>query len=72
MTEVSLADDVVPIAPTDLGLADVTLALEVPHDLLHRPLGDPDRLRHVSHAGIRVSGQGDQHVCVIGEERPLA
>lgn len=71
MTEVGSADHLIPVAATHLLLAQVPLPHQIAHDLLHRPLGDPDRIRDITHPRVRVQCQRDQHVPMIGQEHPL-
>ena len=72
MTEVSSSDHGVVVAPTHLRPLEVSLIHEVVDDLLHGPLGDPDRLRHVASAGVWIPRQRDQDVPVVGQEGPAA
>lgn len=66
------SDDGVAVAPPHLRLLDVSLLHQVVDELLHGPLGDPDRFCHIARAGVRIPGKRDQHVPVVGQEGPLA
>lgn len=72
VAEVRVADDGVPVPPADLRLAQVAPVDQVAHDLLDRPLGDPDGVGDVAHPGVPVAAQGDEHVPVVGQEGPPA
>jgi hypothetical protein len=72
VTEVGSADHLVTVAAAHLLLAQVPLPHQIAHDLLHRPLSDPDRIRDITHPGVRVQCQRDQDVPMIGQEHPLS
>ena len=72
MTEVGSSDHLITVPPAHLLLVQVPLMHQIAHDLLHRPLGDPDSARYVTHPGVRVQRQRDQDVPMVRQERPLS
>jgi hypothetical protein len=66
------AEHDVGVAAADLAAAQVARGLEVAEDQLHRALGDPDGLGDVAQPGVAVTPHDQQHVGVVGEERPGA
>ena len=44
--------------------------LEVAHDLHRRAFGDADEIGDVADAQVRSAGDREEHVGVVGEERP--
>ena len=65
-----IGDDVVAI-PTPFAMAGETPGhLQVLHDALHGTLRDPDLVGEIAQSQLRVAGQADEHVAVVGEERP--
>lgn len=70
MAEGVAAVDVISIAPALPFASDVAVFLEVDDDLHCRALGDPDEFGHFSEAKVGRTGNRQQDVGVIGEERP--
>ena len=58
------------VASTDPGALDVAVGDEVGDDRLGRPLGDAHPGGDVTTADLRVGGDADEDVAVVGEERP--
>jgi hypothetical protein len=52
------------------GLLEVTRLLQVDHNPLHGSLSYPNEIRNIPHPGTGISGDAQQHVRMIGQERP--
>lgn len=61
----------VVVAPARPHPGQVPAVAKVGHDSLGRPFGDPDAGSNVSQPDGRVGGYAEQHVPVVGHERPL-
>jgi hypothetical protein len=59
--------EVAPALPTSLDIAGV---LQVTEDLVRVALGNACSRRNFPHARMRPLGKGEQHLGVIGDERP--
>ncbi len=70
VTQLLIRQDFVVVLPTDFLSADEPLVFEVLHNPLDRPFGDADFQRDFPEYQIGIAVQRDQHVRVIGEERP--
>nr|WP_232222667.1 hypothetical protein [Knoellia flava] len=70
VTEGLLAPHHIAVPAADPEADDDPRALEVGHDLLHRPLRDADARRDVPEEDVGVPRQAHEHVPVVGEERP--
>ena len=70
MTQVRVVSDVISVAPPVLVLEDVALFDELAHDLLHCPLRDSDHVSDVTHPGVRIGGEHDEHVPIVRQKRP--
>ena len=57
VTEVGSADHLIAVAATHLLLAQVPPPHQISHDLLHCALSNPDRVRYITHPGVRVQCQ---------------
>ena len=66
----AVGDDVVAIASPFAMAREASSRFEVVHDALHRTLGDADLLGEISETEPRITGEADEHVAVVGEERP--
>jgi hypothetical protein len=60
----------VMIAPPSVFAGHVAALDEVSDDLLSRAFGDSDGLSYVAQAHVAVTGDGEQHLGVVGDERP--
>ncbi len=70
MTHRPIGGDVVAVA-TALAVARETAGgFEVVDDALDSALGDTDLLGKIAQPQLRVASKTDQHVTVVGEERP--
>jgi hypothetical protein len=67
-----LAVDLVPISTPHTLSRDETRLDEVGDDPLHRSLRDPDVLRDVAQAHVRVLRDAEQDLGVVRDERPAA
>jgi len=67
----SLVDGVV-VSPSAALTAKVAVALEVVDDLGSGALGDAHEVGDLPEAEIRCARDGEEHVGVVGEERPRA
>ena len=66
----SVGHDVVAV-PTTLSVArQAACCFEIFHDPLHGALGDSDLIGKIAQPQLRVTSKADQHVAVVGEERP--
>jgi hypothetical protein len=70
MTERQVVVDLVAVPPALPEPLDVARLFEIGHDPLHRTLGDADEIGDVAHAHLRLPGDAEEHVGVVGEERP--
>ncbi len=61
--------DVAPTYPTPGQIAAVD---KVTHDAVRGPLCDPHTFSDTAQRDIALSGHADQHVPVVGQERPIA
>ena len=68
----TIEDDVVPVASTLTVSSDAPGGFEIVHDSLYCSLGDADLVGEVTQAQPWITGQADQDVGVVGEERPVA
>src|SRR6056297_1127327 len=72
MSHGTVGDDVVAVAAPLPVTGQTTRSLEVLHDALDRSFGDAHLVGEVSETQLRVSGQTDEHVAVVRQERPRA
>ena len=72
VAEREVAVHLVPITPALAHAGEITSLVQVGDDALHRTLGDPDSLRHLAQADLRVARDAEQHVGVIAQECPVA
>ena len=70
MAEVFVSHDRVPIAPTDLLLADKSRLFKFRDDSDRRSLGDAHRDSYVSNAHLRISSETDDDVAMVTKEGP--
>jgi hypothetical protein len=70
MSHRAIVGDHVPIPATLSMAGEAATVLEVLHDALYCPFGDADRVGQVAQPHLRVTSQADEHMAVIGEERP--
>jgi hypothetical protein len=61
----------VDVAAPDAATVQVALRFQVGDDRLHGPLGDPDPRRDVAQPTVRVAGDREEDVGVVGQEGPL-
>ena len=64
-------DHRVSVASTHLLRLDASLGHKVVHDVLDRTLGDAHCIGYVAHADVGIAREADQHMPMIGQERPL-
>ena len=70
MPKVMVRVDDVSVPTPFANAGDVPVGLEVGDDLHRGAFGDADEIGNVPDPEIRGSGDGQQHVGVVGEERP--
>jgi hypothetical protein len=70
VTHCLVAVDVVAVASADSDPVDVARFDEVGEDPLGGSFGDSDRFRDVTEADFWVSSETEEHLAVVGEERP--
>ena len=62
--------DEIAVSSSDPFARDVAALDQITHDPLRRSLGDPDHFRNVTQPHIRVSGDREQDLRVVGDEPP--
>ena len=70
MSQVQSFVDSIRVTSTCPNPLDITSRCKVGNDSLHSPFCNPNLQRHVANSHRRITGQTQQHVCVIGQERP--
>lgn len=70
MAKAGAAIDLVAVAAANLRPINVALGDEIGNDPLGSSLRDPDALGDVPCTAIRVAGDTQQHVAVVGEKNP--
>ena len=61
----------VRVSPAVALTGDKAGGLELGHDPLHRTLRDPDPVRDVAETDLRILGEAEENVGVIGQEGPV-
>lgn len=70
VAEWQIGIDVVAVASSDAFSGEVAAALELVDDLLHSADRDADGVGEVSLAQLGIAIDGDEHMAIVGEERP--
>jgi hypothetical protein len=63
--------DGVTVTPAVALPGNVRADLELGHDALYGPFGDPDPIGDIPEADPRILGEAKQDVCVVGQEGPV-
>ena len=70
MAQGAVEIDLVVVSATDPGAFDVATFHQVGDDRLSGALGDPDAGGDIPAPDAGVTGDADQHMTMVGEERP--
>lgn len=65
------AIEYVPVPAADAGATEIARVDELADDALDGALGDANLVRDFTQPGIRIAGEADQDVSVVGEEGPV-
>ncbi len=72
MAHRSIGDDVIPVAAPLTMPREAPRSNEILHNALDGAFGDADLLGKIAQAELGVTYEADEHVTVIGEERPAS